>query len=70
MEDNFAQFDKNGDGFLELKELKACFYSLGEERTTKDIEAMIAQHGSEKGLTRDQFKEVMISILAVTDSKV
>jgi hypothetical protein len=32
IETNFKQFDKNSNGRLEPKELKACLYSLGEER--------------------------------------
>lgn len=45
IEDNFKQFDE-GSGVLSKKQLKACLYSLGEERTRSQIDEITNQRGS------------------------
>jgi len=71
--DNFSQFDENKDKFLSRKELKACLYSLGEEKTNSEIDAILKQYGEErkgeKGMTEHQFQEMMITLFAVSSKK-
>lgn len=51
IEENFKQFDSGTKGHLDKKELKACLYSLGEEKTRAELEAIIKHHGDETGST-------------------
>jgi hypothetical protein len=44
IEDNFKQFDE-GTGVLSKKQLKACLYSLGEEKNRAQIDEIVSQHG-------------------------
>jgi len=48
IEDNFKQFDKNHNGFLETGELKTLLYSLGEERSKAQIEEFVQKFGDGK----------------------
>jgi len=48
IEDNFRTFDKNADNVLEFSELKACLYSLGEEKTKSQIEDLVKTYGDGK----------------------
>jgi Ca2+-binding EF-hand superfamily protein len=45
IEDNFKQFDE-GTGALSKKQLKACLYSLGEEKTRSQIDEIVEQRGT------------------------
>ena len=63
-----------GGGFfshsaINLKELKTCLYSLGEEKGPKEIEAIMNQYGSKGVITYDGFREFMIATLGDTDTK-
>ena len=66
---NFPQFDKNKNNRLDAKELKACLYSLGEERGAKEIAAIVEQYGANGSIPYDGFKEFMIALLGDTDTK-
>ena len=70
IEDNFAQFDENKDNLIERKELRACLYSLGEEKTSGETDAILKEFRSEHeggtfAVTLEGFKEFMITIFGV-----
>jgi len=68
--DNFNQFDENGDKFLSRHELKACLYSLGEEKSNTEIDAIIKEYGKDaKGITEEQFLKMMVTQFAVSSRK-
>eukprot|EP01104_Vermistella_antarctica_P013217 TRINITY_DN3969_c0_g1_i1.p1 TRINITY_DN3969_c0_g1~~TRINITY_DN3969_c0_g1_i1.p1 ORF type:complete len:1004 (+),score=356.20 TRINITY_DN3969_c0_g1_i1:73-3012(+) len=67
IEDNFAQFGKTGS--LDKRQLKACMYSLGEERPTSEIAAICTEHGDGSSISYDGFKELMIAMLGDSDTK-
>jgi len=72
IEENFKQFDSGNKGYLDKKELKACLYSLGEEKTRAEIEEIIKSYGDDEaaGTTKyEGFKAYMIAVLGVSDTK-
>jgi Ca2+-binding EF-hand superfamily protein len=69
IEENFKQFDTDASGSIDAKELKACLYSLGEEKTASEIEKIMADHGKDGKIPYDGFKEFMIGIYGVSDTK-
>jgi len=69
IEDNFRTFDKNENNFLETHELKACLYSLGEEKTKAQIEDMIKTYGDGSKLQYQQFFELMVKVFGDADTK-
>jgi len=71
IDDNFKQFDANKDNVLDRKELKACLYSLGEEKTNQEIEKIMAEYGDSKTNTipANGFKEYMVRIYGDSDTK-
>jgi len=69
IEDNFNAYDKNHNGILEMNELKACLYSLGEEKSKSQVEEILKTFGDGKQLNYNQFKEMMIRVLGDADTK-
>jgi len=69
IEDNFRTYDKNNNGYLEFKELKACLYSLGEEKSRSDVEDMLRIYGDGNKLQYQEFLELMIRFLGDADTK-
>jgi len=69
IEDNFRTFDKNSNNYLETNELKACLYSLGEEKTKSQIEEMIKTYGDGSKLEYQQFFELMVKVFGDADTK-
>ena len=72
IEDNFKTYDKSGSGTLNAKELKACLYSLGEERGKEGIQAILNEFGGGEGadsVDYNGFKEFMITLLGDTDTQ-
>jgi Ca2+-binding EF-hand superfamily protein len=69
IESQFKEFDKSGDGILNKTEFKSCLFSLGEERTGKEITETMAKYGDADKMTYAGFKEFMISQLGDTDTK-
>jgi Ca2+-binding EF-hand superfamily protein len=71
----FAQFDKDKSGLIDLKELKACLYSLGEDRTSQQIKDIMTKYGHDDAkhggrcMSYDGFKEFMIGMLGDADTK-
>jgi len=65
----FKQFDKDGSGFLDKTEFKACLYSLGEEKGKTEVKELITKYGNKDGkISYDGFKEFMIVILGDTET--
>ncbi len=72
IEDNFKQFDAGAKGFLDKRELKACLYSLGEEKTRAEIESIAKDHsagGEGETVPFEGFKAYMVGVLGVSDTK-
>jgi len=69
IEDNFRTFDKNENNYLELNELKACLYSLGEEKTKTQIDELIKTYGDGQRLQYAQFFELMVKVFGDADTK-
>jgi len=71
IEKMFKQFDKSGNGFLDKSEFKACLYSLGEERGSKETLEIMKQHSAdeEQGIGYEGFVEFMIKQLGDTDTQ-
>eukprot|EP01105_Mastigella_eilhardi_P024636 TRINITY_DN6465_c0_g1_i2.p1 TRINITY_DN6465_c0_g1~~TRINITY_DN6465_c0_g1_i2.p1 ORF type:complete len:526 (+),score=175.97 TRINITY_DN6465_c0_g1_i2:244-1821(+) len=69
IEANFKQFDKNNDNLLDRKEFTGCLYSLGEERTGREIAELMKQVGDAKGMVSDAaFKEFMVHVFGDADT--
>ena len=43
----FRVFDKNGDGFIQLEELKAVMKSLGNKLTDKELDDMLKKYDTD-----------------------
>jgi len=69
IEDNFQTYDKNHNGHLDTNELKACLYSLGEERKKSDVDGLMKKYGDGHNLTYPQFFELMIQVFGDLDTK-
>jgi len=67
--DNFDQFDGDHDQTINKQELKACLYSLGEEKTKSEVEEILAKFGTNGKIGRDNFREFMINVLGDSESK-
>jgi len=66
---NFKQFDKDGSGSINSKELKACLYSLGEEKTNSEIEKIMKEHGANGELSEANFVEFGIHLYGDADTQ-
>jgi len=65
----FAKFDRDNSKSIDKKELKACLYSLGEERNRAGIEQILREYGDGTRIPYNGFKEFMINLLGVSVSK-
>jgi len=65
----FQVFDKDHSSTLEHKELAACLYSLGEERSNKEITEIMGKYGNGKSIKYEGFKEFMIHVFGDSDTK-
>jgi len=64
METLFKEFDKDGSGNIDAKELRACLFSMGEERSTKEVADYVTKFGSKStGLTFTQFRDLMVILI-------
>lgn len=70
IEENFKQFDADKSGSIDKNELKACLYSLGEEKTPSEIESIMKKYGVNGEIHFEKFREFMIEIYGDTDTKV
>jgi len=69
IESNFKQFDTQNAGSLDRKTFKACLYSLGEEKTNAEIDGLMKSYGNGTHVPYDGYKNFMINLLGVSDSK-
>jgi hypothetical protein len=71
IEDTFKQYDTDSSGSIDKKELKALLYALGEEKNNTEVNAIMTKYGDPKAnaILYEGFKEFMIEILGVSDSK-
>jgi Ca2+-binding EF-hand superfamily protein len=69
----FSQFDKDKSGAIDIKELRATLYSLGDERTGSEVKKIMEEFGVDEGKERvmkyEGFKEFMIRQLGDSDTK-
>jgi len=68
IEENFTQFDKNNNGSLQQKELRACLYSLGQELPNTKIQEIMEKYGSDGCIDLNGFKEFMINLIGDSDT--
>jgi len=71
IDSNFQRFDADHNGLLVKKELTACLYSLGEERSSAEVKKLIDTYGdpAKGAMTLENFKEMMIHLLGDSDTK-
>jgi actinin alpha len=69
IDQQFKEFDKSGDGKLSKSEFKSCLFSLGEEKSSREVAETMEKYGTEAGIPYEGFKEFMISQLGDTDTK-
>ncbi len=69
MEVLFHKYDADKSGTIEKRELRVCMYSLGEDMTGAELDAGLTKYGKNGQLTLPQFKNYMISIMGVIDTK-
>jgi len=69
IENNFKTFDANKSGTIDKKELKACLYSLGEEKTKREVEEIMTKFGKNNSLPYEGFREFMIGLVGDSDTK-
>lgn len=65
----FAQFDKDGSGFLSPHEFKACLSALGEHLSEENVHTVTKSIGDAEGrVSKDKFMEYMVTRLSDTDT--
>jgi len=71
----FEQFDKDKSQKLDRNEFKACLFSLGYEYDAQQVTKVMRHHGAQGTddkklqITKEQFRDFMISLLGDTDTK-
>lgn len=66
---NFKQFDKDSSGSINAKELKACLYSLGEEKGNAEIEKIMKEFGANGEMSEPNFIEFGIRLYGDSDTQ-
>eukprot|EP00005_Dracoamoeba_jomungandri_P003674 CAMPEP_0174252636 /NCGR_PEP_ID=MMETSP0439-20130205/2017_1 /TAXON_ID=0 /ORGANISM="Stereomyxa ramosa, Strain Chinc5" /LENGTH=960 /DNA_ID=CAMNT_0015333199 /DNA_START=29 /DNA_END=2908 /DNA_ORIENTATION=- len=71
IEENFQLYDEDSDGKLGKGEVRACLYSVGEEKTRSEIDEFMEQWGDESGdsVSYDQYLQFMIDLVGITATK-
>jgi Ca2+-binding EF-hand superfamily protein len=69
METLFKDHDADGSNSISPKELRACLFSLGEERSKVEIKQYIKDYGKNNALNFEQFRELMIVLIGDTGNK-
>jgi len=73
IQQQWTQFDKDKSGTLDRHEFKALLYSLGEEKGSQEVIAIMEKVGEGKGkecrIKYNGFKEFMITQLGDTETK-
>eukprot|EP01086_Lenisia_limosa_P003346 TRINITY_DN1774_c0_g1_i1.p1 TRINITY_DN1774_c0_g1~~TRINITY_DN1774_c0_g1_i1.p1 ORF type:complete len:923 (+),score=445.91 TRINITY_DN1774_c0_g1_i1:202-2970(+) len=68
-EATFSAFDADNSQNIDKKELKACMYAIGEEKTRAEIDAIVTKYGADGELSLEAFKEMMANEVGVTAGK-
>jgi len=63
METLFKEYDTDSSDSISGKELRACLFSLGEERTKTEIAGYVQQHGTNDTLKFSQFRDLMVTLI-------
>jgi len=66
---NFEKFDANKSGTIDKKELKACLYSLGEDKSKAEVLAILQKYGNGTVIPYEGYREFMIDTLGVSSSR-
>eukprot|EP01105_Mastigella_eilhardi_P007218 TRINITY_DN18728_c0_g1_i1.p1 TRINITY_DN18728_c0_g1~~TRINITY_DN18728_c0_g1_i1.p1 ORF type:complete len:1570 (+),score=567.85 TRINITY_DN18728_c0_g1_i1:44-4753(+) len=70
IEQNFKAFDKDNDDKIDRKDFTTCLFSLGEERTGKEITEILAQYGNGSNcIVYEKFKDFLIHLFGDADTK-
>jgi len=69
IDDIFIQYDQNKDRTINRKELKACLYSLGEEKTNNEVDTILKTYGDGNNIQEKNFKEFMIQLFGDTETQ-
>eukprot|EP01105_Mastigella_eilhardi_P024476 TRINITY_DN6390_c1_g1_i1.p1 TRINITY_DN6390_c1_g1~~TRINITY_DN6390_c1_g1_i1.p1 ORF type:complete len:974 (-),score=347.49 TRINITY_DN6390_c1_g1_i1:92-3013(-) len=67
IDNNWAEYQK-GDS-LDLRGLKACLYSLGEELSKEGLTAVLTEHGDGHKVAYKGFRSFMLHLFGDTDTK-
>eukprot|EP00457_Paulinella_chromatophora_P000377 gb/GEZN01000377.1/.p1 GENE.gb/GEZN01000377.1/~~gb/GEZN01000377.1/.p1 ORF type:complete len:978 (+),score=205.67 gb/GEZN01000377.1/:22-2955(+) len=65
----FVTFDKNSSRTLDKNEFTGCLYSLGEERPSSEVKAIMSKYGDEKGIPYQGFKDFMLTLFGDTETE-
>lgn len=68
IEQNFKSFDADNSGQIDKKELKACLYSLGEEKGKNEIEQIMNEYGKDGKMSYERFRDFMIVVYGDNDT--
>lgn len=69
MEQIFKTYDKDNSNSINEKEMRTCLFSLGEERTKKEVAMYMSQFGKAGALNFEAFRELMIMLLGDAGTK-
>jgi len=70
IDSEFKKYDKSGNGILEKNEFRACLFSLGDDRGSKEIKQIVQKYSTESsGMSYDGFKQFMVEQLGDSGTK-
>ncbi|PAA47519.1 hypothetical protein BOX15_Mlig032600g1 [Macrostomum lignano] len=71
MRDTFNMFDKNGNGEIEVNELRTVIQCLGQNPTEKDVQLMIQEYDLNKDgtINFEEFCQMMKNRIKTVESK-
>jgi Ca2+-binding EF-hand superfamily protein len=69
METLFKEHDADKSNSISPKELRACLFSLGEERSKKEIAQYVNDYGKNNALDFEQFRSLMIVLIGDSGNK-
>mmetsp|Transcript_26216 Transcript_26216/g.36477 ORF Transcript_26216/g.36477 Transcript_26216/m.36477 type:complete len:1355 (-) Transcript_26216:126-4190(-) len=67
--ENFAKFDKDSTGKLDLKEFKGLLYSVGEEMTKAQAKEVFDTYAEGNVINREGYLEYMVKLAGDSDTK-
>jgi len=69
IEETFKLFDIDKNQYIDKKELKACLYSLGEDKTNHEVAEIFTKYGKNGVVTYEGFRDFMIDLIGDSDTK-